>query len=305
MKQYIPSVITGIIVGALCLSFGAMTNSKTALPKNAPQKETTYERIIRTGELKCGYYVFPPAVYRDGKTGELSGLTIDMMNEIGKRSGLKITWAQEITWGTWAMDLQAGRYDVACAPQWPEVPQTRAVTFIDPMFYAGLSPIVRANDERFIADPTLDRLNKEDITILTQVGNATETLVSTHFPKAKIFTIPAESSGGEYYQTLKTKKVDAVITDRNGLFMYTRSNTSESDRYRAIEPHNPIKLQSFNMAIMHGEHELEHMLTMAQRDIMYDGTLDKIMRKWEGEPGLTFLRVALPYATPDSDKDHP
>ena len=266
-----------------------------AAPTMAQEKESVFDRIVRTGVIRCGYYVFPPVMLRDPNTNTLTGLSKDMMEEIAKRASLKVEWAAEITWANWVPELQADRFDVACTPMWPDMPMTKAVTFTKAMLYAGLHPVVRKDDERFIKDPTLARLNQPDVTILTQEGNATAGMVQRAFPNAQYFVLPATASGGEYYQALLAKKADATLTDLNGLYYYDQTNRNN---FTLIEPNKPVKLQSFNLAVKRGEQDLANFLNLAIDDLYDSGEMDRLIRKWEPEPGRSFLRNATPAELP-------
>lgn len=261
-----------------------------ALAADQPD-ESTFDRIVRTGVIRCGYYVFPPITYRDANTNELSGLSYDYMNRIAEKAGLKVEWTTEITWANWVSELQAGRYDMACTPMWPDMPQLKVVQFTEPMFFAGLYPLVRKDDERF-ANATWETLNSPDVTFTAQEGNVMYSVVQANFPKAKIFALQPSASGGEYYQALTTKKSDVSITDPNGLFFYEKEN---GKNFRFVEPHRPLKLQSFNLAVLRGDEDLLHFLNQSMRDLDYNGETDRILKKWEPEPGKTFLRVNQAY----------
>jgi polar amino acid transport system substrate-binding protein len=228
---------------------------------------------------------------RDPNTSALSGLSKDMMEEIAKRASLKVEWTAEITWANWVPELQADRFDVACTPMWPDMPMTKAVSFTKPILYSGLHPVVRKDDERFVKDPTLARLNQPDVTILTQEGNATAGMVARAFPNAKLFVLPATASGGEYYQALLAKKADATLTDLNGLYFYEQAN---GNNFMLIEPNNPVKLQPFQLATRRGEADLVNFINLGIEDLYDSGEMDRLIRKWEPEPGRSFLRVAKP-----------
>ena len=45
-------------------------------------KESTYERVIRTGEIRCAYAVYEPPLIKDPNTGKLSGIFYDVMEEV-------------------------------------------------------------------------------------------------------------------------------------------------------------------------------------------------------------------------------
>lgn len=82
-------------------------------------KENAYERVMRTGELRCGYAMSPPNLEVDPNSGELTGLERDIWDEIGKELDLKILWTEEVGWGNYIEGLRTGRYDAFCNQAWP------------------------------------------------------------------------------------------------------------------------------------------------------------------------------------------
>lgn len=261
-----------------------------SLPAHAGEKETAFDRILRTGVIRCGYYVFPPVTYRDPKTNELSGFSVDMMNGIAKRAALKIEWTEEVTFGNWAPALQSGRFDVVCTPMWPDIPMARAVAFTDALFYGGLSPLVRADDPRF-KDDDLSRLDKPDVTFVVQDGNAIDALTREAFPHARIKAISASTDGPTILQEIVTKKADAILLDRNGEVEYNKNNPV---KLKLIDKKNPVKAQAFALVVGRDEAKLQDFLNNAIRSLNAEGNIDRSLKKWESEPDL-FLRAAKPY----------
>lgn len=256
-------------------------------------KESAFDRVMRTGVMRCGYYVFPPVVYKDPNTSKLSGLSIDYMEKIAKRANLKIEWATEITWANWVEELRAGRYDVACTPMWPDAPQFKVVTFSKPLFFSGIYPL-GLNDNEKLVKADRKRLNQKDITILTQEGNYTDSLAREIFPDATFYTLPTSASGGEYYQNILSKKADIVLTDRNALNQFEKTNGKVM---RFIDDKHPVKLQSFNLAVLKGERDLMDFINQSIDEMQYNGDTDRLLRKWEAEPDKTFLRPSSPAKT--------
>lgn len=270
-----------------------------AAPAFAQERgDQAFQRIIDSGVIRCGYYVFPPITSRDPNTGELTGLAVDYMNKIAERAALKVEWTSEVTWANWVPELQAGRFDVACTPMWPELTMLKAVSFTDPLFFSGLYPLVRKDDARF-AKAGLARLNQPDVIVLGQESNSSEAVAKAVFPDAKRYILPATAGGGEFFQTLLSKKVDVVMTDRNGLYMYEKDN-GKNFKFATSEP---LKLQSFPLAVARGENELRDFLNQSIREMQYLGETERILRKWEPEPGKTYLRVANPAALSAETKD--
>jgi ABC-type amino acid transport substrate-binding protein len=261
-----------------------------AVPAFADDKaDQAFQRVVDTGVIRCGYYVFPPITSRDPNTGELTGFAVDYMNKIAEKAALKVEWTSEVTWANWVPELQAGRFDVACTPMWPELSMLKAVSFTDPLFFAGLYPLVRKDDARF-AKVDLARLNQPDVIVLGQESNSSEAVAKAVFPNAKRYILPATAGGGEFFQTLLSKKVDVVMTDRNGFFMYEKDN-GKNFKFATTEP---LKLQSFPLAVARGENELRDFLNQSIHELEYSGDTERILRKWEPEPGKTYLRVANP-----------
>ncbi len=66
------SQITLIVLLSAVVAFASV---KLMAPTNPAQKqkETAFARVMRTGVIRCGYYVFPPVTYRDPDTNALSG----------------------------------------------------------------------------------------------------------------------------------------------------------------------------------------------------------------------------------------
>jgi ABC-type amino acid transport substrate-binding protein len=282
------STTSTILVGIISAIITTMVMSSwLSTPSGVgPKTETAFDRIMRTGTIRCGYYVFPPVTYRDPNTKQLSGFTVDFMNTLAERAGLKIEWTEEITFGNWVPALQARRFDMSCTPQWPELPMGKALLFTDSLFYAGIYPL-RANDPRLAKIKTRNDLNTPDFTFIAQEGNMTYNLTQQNFPKAKLYSLPPNADGGEYYQAILTGKADILVSDRNGVYQFNKMN---NNAFTTILMNDPVKLQSFPLVVSGGETDLLNFLNFAIREMDYSGDIDRILRKWEPEPGLTYLR---------------
>lgn len=255
-------------------------------------KESTFDRVMRTNTLRCAYYVFPPVTYRDPNTNALSGLSVDIMNEIGKRASIKIEWTEETNFSNWIIGLQAHRFDASCTPQWPDIPQARSVAFSIPMFYAGLYAAVRADNMRFPSD-TASVLNDPSITFAYSEGDAPYTLIKNYFPKAALKALPADGNISAFAMDVITKKSDAFITDYNGVSEFNRNNPN---KIRLLGTDHPLKFQASSLAVEAHDIELKNFLDNAILDLQNDGTMDILLRKWENNPGHDYLRVASPAA---------
>ena len=93
------------LLALLCIVLALPTLARAA------DNETAFDRILRTGTLRCGYTSAPPYLTIDPNTRALSGIQYDIVNEMGRRMDVKIEWAVEAGFSTAVADLQAGKYD--------------------------------------------------------------------------------------------------------------------------------------------------------------------------------------------------
>lgn len=258
-----------------------------AAPLSLVGQESAFDRVLRTNTIRCGYYVYPPATYRDANTGELSGFSVDMMNHIASKAGMKVEWTQEVTFGTWAQDLAAKRFDVACTPNWPTTALGRVVQFGEPMFFANIYAIGREGDKRF---KTLADLNKASVKISIHEANEIYYLVKEVLPNATLVALPANAEGTAPMMDVLSGKADVMISDKNAPYQWNSQNKQKI----AVAVDAPLKLQAFELAVAKGEHELLAFLNNAQQDMMATGALQQLVDKWMPAKGI-YLIPAKPY----------
>ena len=74
----------------------------SALPAYA---ESVYDRVMKKGEIRCGYFVEAPFTFRDEATGEFSGIAVDLAELIAKDLNLKLKWQEQISFASFGLDL--------------------------------------------------------------------------------------------------------------------------------------------------------------------------------------------------------
>lgn len=81
-------IIIFVIIAILSGVFGStLTNTSTT---KIASEETAYERVMRTGTLRCGYAEWDSAVMRDPNTGAFHGSVVEVVNALAKSSDIKI-----------------------------------------------------------------------------------------------------------------------------------------------------------------------------------------------------------------------
>src|SRR4051812_116596 len=96
MKNAQLVLVVGLVVSLLLGYQLGLTQERS--PKNST-KESTYARVLRTGEIRCAYEPYAPALMKDPNTGEFSGIFYEIMTEVARRLNVKMNWVEEVGYG--------------------------------------------------------------------------------------------------------------------------------------------------------------------------------------------------------------
>jgi len=283
-----------VLIAVIAASLVSFSITRMATPSASglqthEKNESAFEHVLRTGILRCGYYVFPPVTQRDPNTRALSGFSVDMMDQMVKNAGLKVEWTEETDFGNWLAGLKAGRFDAFCTPMWPDVSMAREVSFTRSMFYAGLSAYARGDDHRF--DNNIAAINDPNVTIVAGEGTAMVYLAQTNFPKAKLQLLPQNAPGGSMAENVVTKKADILFWDKNGVHDFLKSNPGS---LRSVDPAHPIRVMPFELTVNADETKLRDLLDVGLQSLEDTDYTNMLLKKWEREPG-DFYRIQKPY----------
>jgi polar amino acid transport system substrate-binding protein len=235
------------------------------------QNESAYERVMRTGTLRCGYAVSPPVLVKDPNTGAISGMNVDIWNMIGRDLKLKIEWVESGSWGTVPEDLRQGKFDAFCSQVWMNAARTKFLTTTMPVAYTFVYAYVRPDDTRFT---DVSAFNSPSVTIPAVDGDITEEMATSRFPSAKLYSLPSISSFSDLYLAVTAKKADVLFIDPAS--------------FVAVSKANPVKLKKlsgqpvftfggrFSFAV--GELVLRDMIDVELQKMVDDGSLARIAK---------------------------
>ncbi|HPQ51494.1 MAG: transporter substrate-binding domain-containing protein [Alphaproteobacteria bacterium] len=260
------------------------------VPSFAAEHETVFERMMRTQTIQCAYILYEPAVMKDPNTGQMSGVVVDLMDEIARRAanGMKVEWTVESTYATFAEDLKRPNVDLMCATLWTMADTGLLGTSTVPLWYSGLGAFVRADETRF---QDLAALNSEQVIISDVDGSISGIVAAQDFPKAKILSLPHSDDYTIQLMNVVNRKADVAFLDTNFGAAFMAHNP---DMLKNLVPERPLRVYSNALLVRKGEQEMLNFMNMALTELMNDGTVDRILNKHEAYPG-SFYRVAKPY----------
>lgn len=281
----VAAVVAGLVTFLLPRPAGLPSQPPTA---SSPTKETAYDRVMRTGVLRCGYLVWPPTLSRDVNTGKLSGIMVDYMEEMARRLQLKVEWAHEMNLTTFLQDLNNGKFDVECSGGWPNALRGKQATYTKPMFYFPLYAAVRADDHRF--DNNYSAINNPEVRVVTWEGETSAMIRSLRFPQSQAVVVPSTLSPAEIMLNVVTGKADVTIQDYAALANFEKNNPGQLRQVAGP----PLRVIPYDLTVPLGDFKLQQMLNVAADELAFDGVVNDILDKYETIPG-TYLRIAPPY----------
>ncbi|WP_449241512.1 transporter substrate-binding domain-containing protein [Desulfoscipio gibsoniae] len=234
-------------------------------------EKTSWELIQEKGVMTIGLDdTFRPMGFRDEK-GELVGFDIDMGKEIEKRLGIKMEWIPT-DWNGVTGALNAKKFDVVINGMSITKERAAAIGFSIPYVNASIGMAV-------LKDNT-DINTKDDLkgkTVATQAGSsgceACKSLIEEGIIKEA--GLRQYNQYPEAFQDLSIGRVDVVVVDVTTAEDYIGE---KPDAYKIIK--KPLVEDMYAIGLRKEDKDLKEVLDKTLREMMADGTLTEISKKW-------------------------
>jgi ABC-type amino acid transport substrate-binding protein len=191
----------------LLLAFGAIFAS----PAQAQNKESVLAKIKREGTLKVCYAQTTPDNYKDPRTGEWTGVFVDLVNEMATWMKVKVE-PVEVQFATVILSLNRGDCDLFGSSLLYNAPRALEINFIRPFAAKGINGVV--SKEKAGTITKVEDLNNEKITIAVVAGSRDQEVSKRMFPKAKILALQVNTDLAAFDSV---KRGDADVALANGI----------------------------------------------------------------------------------------
>jgi len=265
--------------------------SLIALPAfavDAP-KESVYDRVMRTGVLRCGYVAWPPYFSLDPNTKTLSGVSKDISDSAARILGLKIEYVDVPNAGQ-VEDFNSGKIDAMCGDGPWVLSTIKYVDYSKPYFYVPVYAYGRAGEERFKSPVDL---NNPGVTFVAIDGDLSTDLALADFPKAKLSSLGNVSDPSQMLLNVTTGKADVVIVDPVTVDTFSKNNPRKITKLFD----KPVAVYGGGFSVRKGETDLLNTLNGAVDAVMNTGQSDQTLKKYDPQSTL-FLPVAKPNEAP-------
>ncbi len=265
MRSY-GSIIVGLIaIVALIISFSAMKQNSS---------QSVADKVINMGEIRIGYIVYPPLLFKDQATSQLSGISYDLVEAAAKKLNLKTNWVEEVGWGSAIEGLKTKRYDILGTQMWPNSARAREAVFTIAPMDSVVYPYVKTGDNRFFGN--LQSLNSDQYSISALDGEMAQFIASEDYPLAKINSLPQTSSYAEIFLNIINGKADITFVEPSGANDFLKTNPGKIVRVGDT----PIRKFGNSFAFARGQESMVSMWNVAIRELINEGVTAKVLEKY-------------------------
>jgi ABC-type amino acid transport substrate-binding protein len=259
-------------------------SARTAEPASA------YERVLKTGILRCAYASASPNVVKDLKTGKLTGPIPEIAEAMAETLSLKVEWVAEVGYADFAEGLASGRYDAFCGILAMAPFRARVAAFTSPIYYNPYYAYVRTDEKRFHVP---EDANQPQFRAGMIDGEVYQMIERKRFPKAREVGLPNMTPHNQLFEDLAAGKSDIIVYDSLVYLEYAKNNPGKVQR--AFD--KPLEMYPVAFAVSPHETELRDMLNVAILSLNNLGKIDAIFNSYGADASMVY-RVAAPYSVP-------
>ncbi len=239
-------------------------------------------RIVRTNTIRCGYLLYSSYFRKDPNTGKFSGLFYDIMEQVGKNSGLKIEWTEEVGYENIFPALESGRFDVFASGLWSNASRAKAAAFSMPVCFSPITAWCRTADSRF--DQNIMNINSPSIKIAAIDGAMEDILAKSLFPNAARVSLPELSPFSQNLLNISTKKADVSFAEPMVVHEFLATNPGT---LKQINAKSPLRIFGNSLVVKRSDTELKTFLDTAIQELINSSQMDTILAKYN-QQGTTF-----------------
>ncbi len=289
------AIIVSVLVGIPSVYFSCKQYRKSKKSKTEKieieyglislSNTTALKRIQNSKSIRCAFTEYAPFSFIDTKTGEVSGIAIDILNQIAKRLEVKIEWVESALWSNMIDGLNEEKYDIVTYV-WKTKSRETLASFILPFHSSRIGIIVRKDDSRFpdnlSFEMLLETLNNKSVKICAIKKEISEILSNTLFPKATLIYIEHYSNIYQLLNELTKRTSDVAFVEP---FLLYNFDKKYPDELKNIAENCPI-IQPGSFMIKKGEDGLRDVLNFILIELLEEGIIKNIFQNYELESGL-------------------
>lgn len=215
---------------------------------------------------------FPPFDLTD-KSGNVSGIDVDLMEAIAKDQGFKLEW-KTMSFNGLIPALQSKNIDIVASGMWANEERGKQVDFSDVYYESGLMLAVeeKNNDVKSVADL------KKDMKVGAQIGTSGADEADKLKKEGKIKEVKVYEGLDSAMADLQNGTINAVINDEPVTKVYIKEMPG---KIKLVG--EKLTKEGYGFAVQKGNKELLDKINKGLANLKANGEYDKILAKWVGK----------------------
>ena len=172
-------------------------------------RESALARIKADGTMKVCYAQVTPDSYKDPRTGQWTGVFVDIVNELAAWMKVKVQ-PVEVQWSTAVLAINRGDCDLFGASLLYNAPRAMEVDYITPFSAKGMNAVIRQGNPKGFTKP--EDFNREGVTLAAVAGSRDFEVATRMFPKAKLLALQT-TTDIQLFETVRRGDADAAFAN--------------------------------------------------------------------------------------------
>lgn len=268
-KKLVAFAAAALMVVALAGCSSSSTSGSTSGSSSDSSKTTATEMaLVNAGTLTVGTSPdYPP--FENLENDEIVGFEVDLVNAVAQKLNLQVEY-KSMNFDSIIAAVEAGTQIDMGMSGFSVTPERAKEIDFTTSFYTDDLGVATLKNGNFTTE---DSLNAEGVKIAVQSGTTGESAMKENYPKAEVVSY---SSSNDIFAALSAGKADAACTNisvvgamLNGSYSdcaLVKKISSGEDYALVISKTNPVLTEKVNAAL---------------DELTKDGTLDKLLTKWD------------------------
>ncbi len=228
------------------LALGLLLSTLLMTGAHAQPSDSVLAKVKASGTMKVCYAQTTPDAYKDAKTGQWSGVFIDITNELASWMKVKVE-PVEVTFATVILALNRGDCDLFGASLLYNAPRAMEVDYIIPFAAKGMNAVIQAGSSKKFIKP--EDFNQDGVTLAAVAGSRDYEVAKRMFPKAKLLALNPPTDI-QLFDTVRRGDADAAFANGITIRWWLKSAGHE---WAAIAFGDDFSTQPNGWAIRYGD----------------------------------------------------
>lgn len=166
-------------------------------------------KVKSEGTMKVCYAQTTPDAYKDSKTGQWTGVFVELTSELATWMKVKVE-PVEVTFATVILALNRGDCDLFGASLLYNAPRAMEIDYIIPFAAKGMNAVIAAGNPKKFA--RTEDFNQDGVTLAAVAGSRDYEVAKRIFPKAKLLALQTQTDI-QLFETVRRGDADAAFAN--------------------------------------------------------------------------------------------